>query len=137
MLQIRTSPPPRLLVDEHSSAHHRVECTHFFFCIQMFWLPCCQREEPFSSASFSFFRFVVDISAESLTGPSSQTFSFLSSLAVFLAFPSMKSCVPQSVPCIPKDWALTQFPTNSGRKQEKKSEFDGDCAVVVDSIKAK
>jgi len=48
----------------------------------------------------------------------------------------MKSCILQSVPCSPKDWGLKQFLINSGRKQERK-EFDGDCAVVVDSIKAK
>lgn len=131
MLRIRAVFPHRLLVDNHLSAHHGVKCIYFLSCIRMFWLPCCQREDHFSSLSFSYhFGFVADIFKCESPWHAPRLFHFFSHTLSFSPLPlrnlgSYRVCPAAPTCCRLGARAVSDNPLTESKG--KKSEFDSDC----------
>lgn len=138
MLQIRTfSPLGCRLINIHQ--HTTGQNVHNSFSVSYIQVTILPKGRTFLLSVFLLSlqiccRYI--ISAESLKCPSSKTFSFLSSFTLFLAFTSTKSCILQCPPQ-PQCLGAKAVPDKLTESKKKMSEFDGDYAVVVDSIKAK
>lgn len=139
------SPVPRLLVHAStiSIALGKMYTVFLFFLffVYMFWLPCCQREEHFCFSVV--FLLSLQICCKYIQvqspwhAPLSKAFSFLLSFTLFLAFSPKKSWILHRVfPAAPR-YCCPRAKGKPWQEEGKRSGLDGDCAAVVDSIKAK
>lgn len=115
--------PPRLLVDKHSSAHHRVEYTQFLFSVHVLVTMLLQG----STFLLSVFLLSLQICCRyikcQVPDMPFKEYFFLSFLFHSLSCLHLyKALCPTECSLKPSGLGLKQFLTNSGRKQEKKSQ---------------